>query len=310
MYPLDLNTRIHAELGQGRSIDDVVAGLVARGLSEPNARRIVERAASAPPPQPAEAAAAHGEADSGVKELVIGAFFFSLGTAVTALTYALAKPGGKFTLAYGAIIGGFVSIVRGLRRFEPARSTFPTVAFIAALLLPVLGGGILYQMKRPLTAEERAGMAEAEEARARRDQARAAEEKTQRETAERARRLAEFEKTGAAGVDARTKMMSPNPAARCEGARWYGDHKMSEGGDELERLFETDPDLNVRRCALDALIDVGLSIAALHITERALAPYESTRSLAVYAFERLSQDPDEKIRLRAAEGLERLKRVP
>lgn len=54
----------------------------------------------------------------GRKDLIVGAVWLALGTAVTVGTYATASRGGTYTVAYGAIAVGLFRIVRGISRMQ------------------------------------------------------------------------------------------------------------------------------------------------------------------------------------------------
>jgi hypothetical protein len=71
--------------------------------------------------------------------MAIGAFFFLLGTLGTGLTYVMAEPGDEYLLLYGAIAGGLVGFLRGLRSWRQSPSaSFPTLLVGIAGALPVL----------------------------------------------------------------------------------------------------------------------------------------------------------------------------
>jgi HEAT repeat protein len=99
-----------------------------------------------------------------------GAFFFLLGTLGTALTYVVAKPGGKFLFLYGAILWGLVDFGRGFARWWQVRESrpFPVLLVGAAVLLPVLGTVGLYMKvasNRSASRERVAQMVREEQAR-------------------------------------------------------------------------------------------------------------------------------------------------
>jgi hypothetical protein len=54
----------------------------------------------------------------GRKDLIVGSVWLLIGTAVTVGTYAAARSGGSYTVAYGAVIIGLYRIVRGLQRMQ------------------------------------------------------------------------------------------------------------------------------------------------------------------------------------------------
>jgi hypothetical protein len=152
---MGVSEQIQEELRQGRSPEEVLERLKGKGLSEANARRFLERAQAAAAaggatPGPTAVPAprrpvrttperADDEGD-GTWAMATGAFFFFLGLLGTALTYVMAKPGGKFTLLYGAILWGAFSFIRGLRRWRGARPSrpFPALHVAAGVALPAL----------------------------------------------------------------------------------------------------------------------------------------------------------------------------
>jgi hypothetical protein len=141
-----LTERIQADLARGKSPDEIVAGLIQSGLSKPSAERLVSRAQAEPvareEPAPVAAADSGEEAEDpgGRGGLVSGAFWFSLGSCITALSYVLTKPGGKYVLAYGALVAGLIAFGRGLQRWwDGPRASFPWLAILVAAGLPVLG---------------------------------------------------------------------------------------------------------------------------------------------------------------------------
>ena len=82
------------------------------------------------PPSPANSQSSYSQHSSGpaayssprndahrqaaLRRLLIGSFSFGIGLAVTLITYSLAAPGGIYLVAWGAILYGFIDILRGL----------------------------------------------------------------------------------------------------------------------------------------------------------------------------------------------------
>lgn len=143
--PQDITTTVARELSAGTSEDDILLRLRSRGLSEQSARRFLERARQqgssaklgtletlATSPQPAGA-------ESGRGQLVAGAFWLSLGLIVTGATYLFAEPGGRYVLAYGAIVYGAIDLVRGYVRWATHPRAFPWRWFLLAGLAPPAG---------------------------------------------------------------------------------------------------------------------------------------------------------------------------
>jgi hypothetical protein len=148
---VDFATRIRSQLDQGRSTDDIVAALVADGMSEANARRLVTRVLSSPPPLPGPAASTPGDADTGDPEarwsLFSGAFLFSLGCTFLAVVHLAGKSNPKVKLTYLAVLGGALAMYKGWRQLQATHSRFPTQLFLAALLGPAIGTYGLYEWK-------------------------------------------------------------------------------------------------------------------------------------------------------------------
>lgn len=156
----DLRSVIAREIAAGRTEDELVSLLQSRGLSEANAKRFAAkglaearsgamaapapRAAAAPPVVPDETPDAE-DASDGTWRLTFGVLFLVGGLAFTALTYLLARPGGKFTLLWGAVAYGFIDVCRGLGAWWQVRErvAFPFVRVAAAALVPLLGAGAL-----------------------------------------------------------------------------------------------------------------------------------------------------------------------
>lgn len=75
----------------------------------------VNETMTAPPNVPAHGESAH--VSRGARQLKIGAVFLVVGILITAVTYGNASAstgGGTYIIAYGPIVFGIISIVRGL----------------------------------------------------------------------------------------------------------------------------------------------------------------------------------------------------
>lgn len=288
---MDLATRIRTELADGKPPEQIVTDLVASGMSQPTAQRLVDRALTTPaPPPPAATADDEATEDAGGKwALVRGAFFFSLGATLTAVTYLLAKPGQKYTVMYGAIIVGLVVFAQGFYRWAMAEHhTFPAMLVLAALGLPMLGGAGLYWYKREPTLGERLTrvLEETEAAeQAKREQDKVAKKRAVQKS------VADAQEGAAAAY----KMVDASPQVRCQGAQYFRDHKDPAAFGELTRLVETDPDMPVRRCAIDALVAIGSTKSLLRILDR-LAQYEGFREVVVYGLDKITETPADSTR--------------
>jgi len=179
---MGVSEQIQDELRRGRTPEEILELLKSKGLSEANARKFLERAQAAvadPPavaptaaraPQPSRPTAvprAAMEYDDDVGDgrwaMARGVFLFLLGTLGTALTYALAKPGGKFVLLYGLILWGLGEAVVGLDRWRSVREShpFPTGLVAGAAVFPVLILAGVYLKAERQKADGRARVTEA-----------------------------------------------------------------------------------------------------------------------------------------------------
>jgi len=302
---MDVAHRIRAQLAEGIPPGEIVARLVAEGMSDANARRIVDRIASE---KVTPGVRFDRWFENGVWHMLAGAFACSLGTSGTALTYGLAKPGGKYMLAYGAIIGGIVLFFRGLKEFQPSRGPFPAKRLAAALLVPAVAAFGAYEWKRPLTLGEiraRADAADARDEQARKD---AAEGEKTKAAAELKGKIDQNERLTRLIGPALEKMGSADPKVRCEGTRYYLEKgTFGHESPELDRLIESDPDVEVRRCAFDGIFASGYGGSTLISKLRKLEPYAEYKPLLVYGYTKLLDDPSEDVRTKAAAGLERVK---
>lgn len=142
---MGVSQEIQEELRNGRPPEEILERLKAKGLSEVNARRFIERAqasalssggvpskpAARPMTKPAvKPAVADDDEGDGTWTMVQGAFFFTLGTLGSAVTYFLARPGGRVALFYGAILWGLAAFIVGLRRWSANHGSrpFPALA--------------------------------------------------------------------------------------------------------------------------------------------------------------------------------------
>jgi hypothetical protein len=83
--------------------------LIARGLDAESASTVVQNL---------KQAKAKVLKEAGQKNMLFGALWCIGGTAVTVLSFASAKPGGSYVLAWGAIIFGAVQFFRGLSQMS------------------------------------------------------------------------------------------------------------------------------------------------------------------------------------------------
>jgi TonB family protein len=55
---------------------------------------------------------------NGKSEAIVGALFFVGGLAITIVTFSAAEGGGSYVVAWGAILFGFIQMIRGLSRMQ------------------------------------------------------------------------------------------------------------------------------------------------------------------------------------------------
>ena len=258
---MDVATRLRRELAEGKSPDLIVSELVAGGMTESTARRLVDRAISQPDPVPPAAGAIAADAsDDGRTSLILGAFLASLGAVITAFTYIRARPGQQFIITYGLAFGGLAMAGRGFQAWRKGGArNFPIRAVTIAVVFPVVlfFGPLEWFTWRESTREARESAAQldaeqaAEAAKQDAEAAKqAAEDKVKRNLI--ATKMAATRRA----VDAQQMLMDGNPARRCAGARILGDLKLLDESGELERVAGTDPDTSVRDCASAALASI------------------------------------------------------
>jgi len=91
---------------QGYSRHHIVKELESRGLERSIAQTVVDRL---------EDARSSAYKDAAIRAMGMGALICIIGLAVTFCTYSsVAKGGGTYVVAYGAIIGGALQFFRGL----------------------------------------------------------------------------------------------------------------------------------------------------------------------------------------------------
>lgn len=93
-------------------------GMTAKALREmPSAEQRSQAAVAGAPAAPGEQAEAQAQADAGGRNMLYGALWAIGGLALTGFSYmsATGSPsGGRYIVAYGAIVGGIVQFIRGL----------------------------------------------------------------------------------------------------------------------------------------------------------------------------------------------------
>lgn len=105
------------QLSRGLAPNAVRRELVARGVSQVEADRVVESLVPESRGKPRGA-----ERSSGAKNMLVGGAVCFLGLAVTVGSYVAAEPGGVFLLAYGPIIFGGLQFLRGMIQLLTGKS--------------------------------------------------------------------------------------------------------------------------------------------------------------------------------------------
>jgi len=168
---MGVSEQIQEELRRGRTPEQILELLKSKGLTEANGRRFIERAQAqalspgSPAPRPASRPASppvpEGEEGDGSWNMIQGAFFFTLGTLGSAVTFVLARPGGRSLLLYGAILWGFVAFVVGLRRWSAVRGSrpFPALGVGISVAIPaLLAAGLYINTSRTRTEQRQAAI--------------------------------------------------------------------------------------------------------------------------------------------------------
>jgi len=257
----DLATRIRLGLASGKTRDEIVADLVRGGLSGSSAERFVDRAlaardAGAPAREPPSEAETK-EDPSGRRAMISGAFWLALGSCVTGVTYLLAKPGGKYVLAYGAVLAGALAFARGLSRWrQTATGPFPWRSVLVAAGVPVLGTFVLIGGAAGMRTYRRATQAAERERQERAERARQEDEAAaaRRGAADQARGEAQAKRVRRAWETVRT---SEHPTILCDAALLLGRNGLREAVPDLEVLLRNPRYTSVRACAAAALLDLG-----------------------------------------------------
>ncbi len=105
--PVSLPQTIATAIGRGKSRKEIVTALINSGINAAEAESMVNYAVSAH----------KGEIRKGAaKQLGIGVLMLVVGVMITAATYSMASNGGMYVVAYGPIIFGAISVLRGLFR--------------------------------------------------------------------------------------------------------------------------------------------------------------------------------------------------
>jgi hypothetical protein len=105
--PVSLPQTIATAIGRGKSRKEVVKALVDSGINAPEAESMVNYAVSNHKAEIRKGA---------MKQLGVGFLMFVIGVLITVATYSMASNGGIYVVAYGPIIFGAISILRGLFR--------------------------------------------------------------------------------------------------------------------------------------------------------------------------------------------------
>ena len=95
---------------QGRSRSEIVKELESKGLQRNDAQTVYERLSAA-----RDEALEKAHRDAALQKMAWGALIFIVGVVITFGTYsAVAKTGGSYTVAYGAILVGGFRFLQGL----------------------------------------------------------------------------------------------------------------------------------------------------------------------------------------------------
>jgi hypothetical protein len=101
------------QLRDGNEPEKVEQLLVEQGLEPESAAMVVQNLREA---------RKDSQKEQGQKNMVYGALWFTGGLLVTLISYAAAAGGGKYLLAYGAVIGGAIQFIAGLAMVKKSES--------------------------------------------------------------------------------------------------------------------------------------------------------------------------------------------
>jgi hypothetical protein len=98
------------QMRMGYSRQDIVKDLESKGLQRQDAQTVYEQLSAA-----RDQALQKAHRDAALQKMAWGAIIFIVGVAITLGTYgAVAKSGGSYTIAYGAILVGGFRFFQGL----------------------------------------------------------------------------------------------------------------------------------------------------------------------------------------------------
>jgi hypothetical protein len=268
---LGVSASIQMDLDAGTPPEEIVQALMKRGLSQPTAQRFVDKAlqqrsspVAGPAAMPQEDAAK--PKSSGAGDLISGAFWASLGCTVTATTYLMAKPGGTYTIAYGAVIVGLIALARGLTRWWATSRQFPVVSVLAVLAVPPLGAAAIVGYGSWRHQSRVKEVQAAEDSRLQEERATQVAERAvaARQAAVDAAAVRAQEKADA--IQRQRDLLKPNqpPTIRCSVALELGNSRVPEAiPDLVEMLARREEGLSIRGCAASALVKLGETQKAL-----------------------------------------------
>ncbi len=100
-----------ALLRAGKPRYEVEDALVAKGIERKTAVVVVDKLIAAP-----ALTRSADERDKGFSDMVIGGLIALVGIVVTAVTYSAASGGGRYVIAWGAIVFGAIRFFKGLSK--------------------------------------------------------------------------------------------------------------------------------------------------------------------------------------------------
>ncbi len=100
-------------LRSGKSAEEVEDALVEKGIERKTATVVVEKLTAAH-----AVTARADQKENGHSDMVIGGLIAVVGIVITAVTYSAASGGGRYVVAWGAIIFGAIRFFRGLSKLS------------------------------------------------------------------------------------------------------------------------------------------------------------------------------------------------
>lgn len=194
--------------------------------------------------------------------LVRGALWMSVGLTVSAASFLLAPPGGRFLLAYGAAAAGIASFASGLIRFQKTGAPFPWRPTGIAAGAPIVVGALLVGLIFWQRDSRRTSRKALEDARLQSIHDAAEKRRIEEQAAAQQKLVAEANTRDRLGRIARAReqlQTSDHNLILCDAATAVGNEAAREAiPDLLSVLGRATAPASVRNCAAGILVGFGV----------------------------------------------------